>query len=211
VENGDAFPVTWAGRATADGNGKFPEGVSDRNMNGTTKASSPWHGSYSIDTDGRGQGSFIDNNSVETIPVGVYMTAPNNAFWVSLIPYLVVTGQLMPQAPGTYDAGTLRDSLALCFRATFVSAGTDMTGHMTSDGAGNLTGKVDINEAGTPRENISFTGTYSVSDNGRGEVAINEGLRIVHYGLYLASGRTGFLVPIDAGSTPTMGLVYRQF
>lgn len=211
VDNGEAFPVTWAGRATADGNGQFPEGVSDRNLNGTTKANVPWHGVYAIDSDGRGRGSFTDNNSVESIPVGVYMIAPNNAFWISFTPYLVTTGQLMPQASGDYDASTIRGSLAFYYRATFVSAGADMAGQMTSDGAGNLTGKVDMNEAGAPAENISFTGTYSVSDNGRGEVAINEGLRIVHYVLYLASGRTGFMIPIDAGDPAKMGFIFRQF
>ena len=82
---------------------------------------------------------------------------------------------------------------------------------MTSDGAGNLIGKVDENDAGSPAEDTAFTGTYHLSDNGRVDITINEGACTAQYAFYLVSGRTGFRVPTDSGSAAILGFIYRQF
>jgi len=211
LANGNTFTATWAGLLAADGNGQFTSGVVDDNINGTIEANLPYHGSYSIDANGHGTASITGTNSVQSHPLGLYMTGVNNGFWVSLDSTLVTTGQFMPQATGTYDSSTLRKSFALAVRASYTAAADDMAGQMTLDGAGSLAGKADVNAAGLIKPDTSFTGTYTVSDNGRGQVAINNGSSTTNYAMYLVSGRTGFLVPIDSGGQPAFGLVYRQF
>ena len=66
---------------------------------------------------------------------------------------------------------------------------------MTSDGAGNLNGTADVNAAGTLGPDTAFTGTYTVSANGRGQVAISNGQLTANFAMYLLSGRTGFWCP----------------
>ncbi len=209
--NANTVATTWAGRFTADGNGLFPDGVVDSNMNGTVGADLPYRGAYSIGQNGHGTAIIGNTTSVATNSLGLYMISANSAFWVSLDGSWVASGQFMPQASGTYSTATLRNSWAFTLRASYVSPADDMAGQMTSDGAGNLTGTADVNAAGTLEPDTAFTGTYTVSANGRGEVAVAVGPATVHYAMYLQSGRTGFLVPIDSGAPATFGIVYRQF
>ena len=139
------------------------------------------------------------------------MIAAQQCFFVSLGAAGVSTGQFMPQATGTYSTATLRNSLAFVLRATYVSPGDDMSGQMTSDGAGNLAGTADANSAGTLDPDSTFTATYSISSNGRGQLAVNTGQSTVNFAIYLQSGRSAYLVPIDSGAPGALGLVYRQF
>jgi hypothetical protein len=68
-----------------------------------------------------------------------------------------------------------------------------------------------VNDAGTLGPDTPITGTYTVSANGRGQVAVNDGQSTANFAIYLLSGRTAFLVPIDSGAPGMLGLVYRQF
>jgi hypothetical protein len=87
----------------------------------------------------------------------------------------------------------------------------DVTGLMISDGAGNLSGIADVNKAGTLSTDVAVSGTCSISGNGRGESHISLGSSTARYALYMVSGRTIFLVPIDNNATPSVGYVNRQF
>ena len=45
-----------------------------------------------------------------------------------------------------------------------------------------------MNSAGTLEPDTQFTGTYTVSANGRGQVAINTGQSTINFAIYLQSG-----------------------
>ena len=199
--------TTSAGRITAGGNGTLTDGVFDINGNGNISM----QGAYSISANGRGAASLTSTTDYTTHNIALYMLAPNNALWVSLDPIVASTGQFMPQASGTYDNSTLHGSFAIAVRGTFVSADVDASGQMTADGAGNLMGTADMNAAGTLAPDTSFTGTDTISSNGRGQVAVALGGSTVNYVIYLVSGRTAFLVPIDSGAPAALALAYRQF
>lgn len=203
--NGNTVSATAAGLLAADGDGNLTSGIVD--INGTGNV--PTSGTYSISANGHGTMTFQTGGTSNTL--GFYMITAQQCYYVSLMPTVVSSGQFMPQASGAYNAATLHGSLAFVLRASYASAAQDMAGQMTSDGAGNLAGTVDVNAAGTLAPDTPITGTYTVSGNGRGDVAINVGSTTTHHALYLSSGRTGFLVPIDPGSAAALGLIYRQF
>ena len=182
--NSNTVSVTSAGLLTADGSGNLVSGVVDNNGNGNLSAT----GTYSISANGHGTMN-IQTGSTSN-PVSFYMTTAQQGYFISLNGAMVSAGQFMPQASGTYSTATLRNSLAFTLRATYVSPGEDIAGQMTSDGAGNLNGTADLNDAGTLGPGTSFTGTYTVSANGRGQLAINNGQSTANFAIYLLSGRT---------------------
>jgi hypothetical protein len=197
--------VTAAGRFTADGSGNLASGVVDNNGSGNL----PANGTYSISSNGSGT-LTITAGGVDN-PAAIYMITAGQFYYVSLNAAVVSTGQFMPQATGTYDATTFGGSFAVTLRGSYVLPADDLAGQMTSDRAGNLTGTADVNAAGTLGPDTAFTGTYTMSANGRGELAANLGSVTTHFAIYLTSGRLAFLVPIDSGAPGTLGLAYRQF
>ncbi len=210
---GDISAASAAGRFTADGNGLFPDGVNDKNVNGSVGANIPWHGAYTIYADGHGTAAMTDNNSVETTSLGLYVVSANNALWVSLSSSVVSTGQFMPQASGTYNLAALHGSFGFTLRGTLAAAGGDVVGQMTVDGAGGLSGKEDLNAAGTlsPPAGNSLTGNYTLTSSGRGEIALTVGSSTSHYAAYAISERLVIAIPIDSGADPSLGIAYRQF
>ncbi len=86
-------------------------------------------------------------------------------------------GTAMKQSGGPFSNASANGNMV--FNVTgadaAVAGGSNVTiGQVTADGAGNITsGFLDQNEGGTipPSLPVSFTGTYSISGNGRGTVA----------------------------------------
>jgi hypothetical protein len=138
------------------------------------------------------------------------MVSANNALWVSL-GSSVSTGQFLPQAAGPYSVSTLHGSFGFTLRGTLVAAEADVVGQMTVDGAGGLSGKEDVNIAGTRATGNPLSGNYTLSSNGRGEIALTVGSRTSHYGAYAISNGLIVAVPIDSGADPSLGIAYRQF
>ncbi len=198
-----------AGILTADGNGTFTQGLADNNVNGTIGTSLSSGGNYNITSDGRGILTVNLGGTVSTW--AAYPITNNYLYYVSLSRDLVSTGQFLPQTSGTYSNSSLRGNLSFSFRETLIAAKRDITGLLISDGAGNLTGTADINKSGDIQTNVGVIGTCAISANGRGELSINWGSSTDRYALYLASGRTMFLVPINSGALPSVGYINRQF
>jgi len=197
--------ATAAGLLTSDGSGNFTAGVIDANGNGNASTT----GTYSISSNGHGTMTLQTGSASSTF--GFYLTGAGQGFYISFSSAVVSSGQFLPQASGTYNTASLAGSLAFVVRASYTAAGKDLVGQMTSDGAGNLTGTVDMNNAGTLTPATAITGTCTVSSNGRGQVTTSAASSTTHYAIYLASGRLAFLVPIDSGSPGALGLIYRQF
>jgi len=76
-------------------------------------------------------------------------------------------------------------------------------GSFTADGNGNITTALeDVNIGGTPRQAISFTGTYSIQANGKGTLTLNQtvggGLQL---SIALNSASQGVMIQTDLNAT----------
>lgn len=83
------------------------------------------------------------------------------------------------------------------FGVTSTGATDVQLGVATGDGAGNLTGLSDENDAGTLTLNNAFTNTYSVAQNGRTPITGGNHPPV----LYLYDLNAGFLVSTDANAS----------
>ena len=203
-----AAPATAAGYFSADGGGNLVNGVVDNNLNGTVGSNLPASGTYSMSPDGHGTATLTMGGS--SLTLSGYLLTGNDLFFVSTLTNDASTGQFLP-ASLPVSTSMIRGSWSLTLRGSFVAAGTDLAGQMTLDGSGNLNGNADVNASGTLTQNVAFSGTYSVSANGRGEATLTLGGTTAHYALHLASGRWMALVPIDNGAAPAIGFGARLF
>lgn len=178
------------GLLSTDGAGNFSL-VTDQNDGGSV-GSKTVSGTYTIATNGR-----VTLHATTTQPV-IYLVAQNQGFVVGALAS-VETGTIDAQATaplsntslsGAYDFGTepsVTDDLMLS------------VGVATADGAGNLTGTFDEDNAGTLAGGQALSTTYSVSPNGRAILGSNA------YILYVISPTKAVYMPIAAGTTnPTL-------
>jgi hypothetical protein len=211
------------GRLTADGLGNLKNGIVDNIASHPTWASSigyamaSW-GTYSIDSTGRGTMTISTDGGGYNV-MAVYMTAPNNLVFVSLMNQVISTGQLVPQSSESFGPSTIRGSWALNLRETlyYWPGRNDVIAQVTSDAAGSLTGTADVNAMVEDKPNRALltdsflTGSYTMDSNGRGEATLNFNGITARYAMYAASGRTIFMVPINATSWAALGVAARQF
>ena len=132
-------------------------------------------------------------------------------------------------ASGSVSATTLVDVTAKAFGNASLSGRYAFTltsntaqglqveaGSITADGKGKITGIEDVNTAGAVTTNVSVTGTYSVTRDGRGILTVNSsGLAARTFRLVLSANSTaagdndGVLVEFDRTATAT-GTLTRQ-
>ena len=141
-----------------DGNGNVSE-TRDQNQGGLVTTSTV-NGTYAVDTNGLGRGVITLSGSAQPRPF--YLVSPGQAFVIDLGSY--EAGSFEPQAGGSlgnasmagpYAMGTLSPDLNWAF--------VPMSGVMTADGTGYLTGTTDsVGGSG-----ININGNYLVTPDGR--------------------------------------------
>lgn len=223
TKSDDHSDAVALGRLTADGSGNLNNGIVDNIASHPTWASSigyamaSW-GTYSIDSTGRGTMTISTDGGGYNV-MAVYMSAPNNLVFVSLMNTVISTGQMVPQSSESFGLSTIRGSWALNLKETlyYWPGRNDVIAQVTSDAAGNLTGTADINAMVEDSPNralltdSSLTGSYTMDSNGRGEALLNVNGIPARYAMYAASGRTIFMVPVNATSWAALGVAARQF
>jgi hypothetical protein len=164
ITNKNNFAV--AGVFIADGAGNITSGTRDTvNDGGGQTLAEAITGSYSVNQDGRGQavlngfsGQVIYRFVLQSSSTGKLFEISNTAD---------ATGRLQlqsgtPAAAGTYVIRLDGEDTA---RSVYGAVGG------LAASAGNLTGQIDENDAGTVNLQLAATGSYSFSANGRGAAA----------------------------------------
>jgi len=174
----------------------------DANDGGTITSNASASGSYSVASNGRATTSGLGNQLAV-----LYLVAQNQAFIIGQDP-AASSGIVEPQTLGPYNAA----SFASYFSFGPPSAGTpstsdkasiDFVGSILSDGAGNITGKLDeAGVTGIPSSNLALKATYTVGANGRGTISVSSPpLLPSQFAFYLVSPtqiRAISLSPADA-------------
>jgi hypothetical protein len=185
--------ILTAGRLTANGAGVVTAGVSDENDQGTLK-NLVFDGTYSVDAigNGRGMGSFTSTRG--TSEFAFYMISPSRAVFVQLDNFAVATGELEAQQGGPFSVA----SLAGDYGFSLTGYDSDNVGQFASNGAGAIAGTTDINDPTSgPIPDLPFTGTYTISSNGRGDLTMGDASGSLHFHMYVVSPSKAILVGVD--------------
>jgi hypothetical protein len=196
-----------AGAFQADGGGNLTSGSIDINnppgVHGSDLALSdaPFAGTYSVDSsDGRGTAT-LNIPTIGTVNVVFYIVSAQKLFWLGSTPNGgAFCGSALPQSGVPFSAASLR--------GTSVFALTASAGVMSADGNGNVTGTVDGSEdaSGNTVTNQAFTGTYTVSANGRGTLSIfNQ-----NFVVWLLNQNSAFIIEAPNSSVVQAGFMEPQ-
>jgi hypothetical protein len=203
--------VAVAGSFTADGFGTITGGEEDINEPSGTHILVTFTGTYIVGLDNRG--TITLSNSLPASLTYAFALGSFNAGVASkgrLIEFDDTSG-----VTGTRGSGFLRLQDPTAFLQSKITgvyglgiSGQDSkagriatAGLFSADGAGNISGGTeDINDAGTVKNSVSFTGTYTAPDstNGRATSALSSG---THFSLYVVSASEALLMTTDAEST----------
>jgi hypothetical protein len=161
-----------AGGFRADGAGNFTSGSLDvNNPQGQgfdlELNDAPFTGTYSVDvSSGRGTAT-LTIPTVGAANVVFYAVSAKKLLWSGLTSNGVAfTGSALQQSGNAFSQSSLKGTSVIALSAS--------AGLLTADGNGNVTGTIDGSgdRSGNISTNQSFTGTYTVSANGRGTLSI---------------------------------------
>jgi hypothetical protein len=217
-----AVVFTLVGRFHADGAGNLTAGSLDTNeLNGSAPlllANAPFTGSYTVDATGRGT-AVLMIPSAGTVSTVFYVVSsselvflggaiPDNGWQPGFMLYNgVFSGPSLKQTGAPFSNISLSGSSVIRLTGLNTVSGSEfVAGLIVADGAGNLTGVLDQNIAGSVSLNNAITGTYAVAANGRGTLAVAGGESLV---LYMISPDNAFLLRSGPGD-PQIGLLEAQ-
>ncbi|HET7872647.1 MAG TPA: hypothetical protein VFL42_09060 [Terriglobales bacterium] len=198
-------PFAAGGVLTSNGAGAITSGTEDINdafavavnvpiLSTSTYSIAGPRGTLTLQT---GQGPFT---------FAIYPTT-NGVLALELDPGLVVSGTALQQT-GSFSNTTISGNYGLTFTAA-TNVEVDATASLKSDGAGHLTGIVDINNGGTLSTGTTLTGNYSVGGDGRGPFNVSTGLGAQTMAVYCVNGNRALFIEVD-GNAVAVGEIQHQ-
>ena len=199
--NASGDSVAVSGLLTADGNGNL-KGTQTESVNGTISSNVPISGTYSIGSDCNGtmaitpKGGTKQNYNVTVASQGLrfFTLETDTGSILSLYGRSTEETACATNASGTFG---------FTASGSFVGTGNiAISGQITFDGAGHVSGIESSSIAGKINSNVAFTGTYSVKSNCTGKAAFKpKGGTMVHVSFELVRQmQSMFFVETDANS-----------
>jgi hypothetical protein len=164
-----AFPLASGGVFTADGAGALTSGILDENQAGNLVLGSPFTGTYTLSSSGRGEATF------GPFILAFYIGANGTIELTDISGGAVELGSARKQA-GTLGTSSISGDYAVNFTGTNFSTGfeEDITGVLAADGSGGLSGTLDINTLLSTTQGLPLTASdYAVDSGGLGTLTIN--------------------------------------
>lgn len=212
--SGAVVPEFFVGSFNADGNGSI-SGIFDGNTASGLITNAPLSGSYSVNTDGRGNLTL----SSQSLPSTSYRFVLSSNQLSPMNP--AVEGQFVQfdamgsavgrfvQQDSSYFSNTALDGNDV-FRFTGALAGSgpaDEVGVFVTDGNGNITsGLADSDFEGSQ---TFVSSTYSIGSNGRGTLSLNNGTHVFNFVVYVIGQGNVILMSTDQ-QIPLLGFTEQQ-
>jgi hypothetical protein len=198
-------PFASGGVLTSNGAGAITSGTQDINDAGgiATNVSILNTSTYAV---AGPRGTLTLQTSQGTFSFAIYPTT-NGVLALELDPGLVVSGTAFQQT-GAFSNATISGNYGLNFTAAS-NVEVDATASLKSDGAGHLTGIVDINNGGTLSTGTTLTGNYSVGADGRGPFNVSTGLGAQNMAVYSVNGNRALFIEVD-GNAVAVGEINHQ-
>lgn len=197
-----------AGRLTMDGMGGISAGVEDTNDFGSIYTNTPFIGTYNVGLNGRGTATLTEPSA--TLQFSFYVISANRILIVSLDYLPAMIGQAQKQQSVTFTNTSLSGDYVFNLGGLSTLGSIASAGRFTANGLGGISsGVLDENDAGLVSENISFTGTYNISSNGRGTATLTSALGTYNFTFYMVSSGMAFFLQVDPFAV-TNGIVAAQ-
>jgi hypothetical protein len=203
--------LALAGQFTADGNGSLTAGFVDTN-DGTSISAGSIAGQnvYTLAGDGTGTltlpGTAGTTQDVAQLLVfatdpAINLLDPNaatgggGALILDVDAGAVGAGLIVPQSTGVFEG-----NYAVNLQALSTTGELDFVGRSTSDGTGNLTGTLDINDTGMTTGGVALSGTFAADAANPGRLTGSMTAAGVSYDIvyYQVSGTILLILDIDA-------------
>lgn len=198
-----------AGRFTLNGMGGISAGVEDTNDLGSIYTNTPFIGTYNVGLNGRGTATLIEPSA--TLQFSFYVISANRILIVSLDYLPAMIGQAEKQQSVTFTNTSLSGDYVFNLGGLSTLGSIAGAGRFTANGFGGITsGVLDENDAGLVSENISFTGTYNISSNGRGTATLTSALGAYNFAFYMVSSGMAFFVQVDSFAVTNGTIVAQQ-
>jgi hypothetical protein len=170
--------IAEIGRFSANGSGLITGGELDLNDGSELIESIAIEGSYTVSTNGRGT-MELSMDGLGTFQYAMYVVSAETLIVTSIgdpgpdTPMLI--GLAHRQSGGPFSTASLQGThvFELTGRSSSAAA-IAAAGLATSDGAGNLSGVFDRNDANVVTPGGPYTATYSIGSDGRGTIESSE-------------------------------------
>src|SRR2546426_4432738 len=193
-----------AGSLVADGNGNFT-GNEDVNSGLGPSGEISFNGTYSIGGDGRGT-LTANPNTTRTTTYRLTVVSNTSVLIIQNDSFSTASGNLTAQNAAAFNAGLGGDY-------AFDFSGVDSTLHALSI-VGAFTAntnlfqnfETDMNDAGSPTQNVVTNGNFSSVDptTGRGTASIQTTLGNLTFAYYIVSATRAFFISTNPGATPAV-------
>jgi hypothetical protein len=198
------FPLGAGAVFTADGAGTL-SGTMDQNDDGFVSNCNFPATSYVFGTRGRFSAT-LGSGCPTTFQVAMYPAANGTVHVLNIDGNSVVSGSANAQSGGPFGSNSTHGDYALSFTGTNLSTGSeeDLTGIVTVDGAGGLSGTLDINNAGNLFQGAALnSSSYTTGPDGRGSFVFGSSAATFNMQSYQVSPNTVLFLDIDQGRVLT--------
>jgi len=207
-------PLGIIGRLTADGAGNLTGGEVV-NAGGTLTETAAINGTYTVGAGGRGLATVTSGLGTQNF--AFYISSVSTIQLIDIDPPTVAgrsAGTAYQQANTGFSNASLGSS-AFFLSGTFIQGGVfTAAGRFDTNGAGSLTGVVDVNSV-PAQSNVSISNTYSVNADGLGRFGLTSvGGASTGFDFWMISDNEAVIlqrttIPANQGAVST-GLLFRQ-
>lgn len=198
------FPLGAGAVFTADGAGNL-SGTMDQNDDGFISSCTFANTAYTFTSGGR-FAATVGSGCPSSFQLAMYPAANGSVQLVNVDGNSVVSGSANRQTGAPFGPGSVSGNYALNFTGTNLSTGLeeDITGSLTADGAGGLSGTLDINNAGSLFQAVGLSSsTYSTGADGRGSFSLGSAAANFNLQSYQVDANTVLFLDIDQGRVLT--------
>src|SRR5712692_9991229 len=200
----NGFFFMRAGSLVADGKGNFT-GIEDVNSGQGLFTAIAFNGTYTVGGDGRGT-LTANPNTTRTTTYRLTVVSNTSVLIIQNDSFSTASGNLTAQNTAAFNAGLGGDY-------AFDFSGVDSTGFplsivvaFTANAGLFQTFETDMNDGGSPTQNVVTNGNFSSVDptTGRGTASIQSTLGNLTFAYYIVSPTRAFFISTNSGATPAV-------
>src|SRR2546422_6426091 len=198
----NGFFFMRAGSLVADGKGNFT-GIEDVNSGQGLFTAIAFNGTYTVGGDGRGT---MTANAAGTTTYRLTVVSNTKALIIQNDSFSTASGNLTAQNTAAFNAG-LGGDYAFDFSGVDSSLNPlSIVGAFTANTNLFQNFETDMNDAGSPTQNVVTNGNFSSVDptTGRGTASIQTTLGNLTFAYYIVSATRAFFISTNPGATPAV-------
>src|SRR2546427_3323106 len=198
----NGFFFMRAGSLVADGKGNFT-GIEDVNSGQGLFTAIAFNGTYTVGGDGRGT---MTANAAGTTTYRLTVVSNTKALIIQNDSFSTASGNLTAQNSAAFNAG-LGGDYAFDFSGVDSSLNPlSIVGAFTANAGLFQNFETDMNDAGSPTQNVVTNGNFSSVDptTGRGTASIQTTLGNLTFAYYIVSATRAFFISTNPGATPAV-------